>query len=95
MMVAKYRKKPIVVEAFQYDGDLIKSDGWFYAPPWAEKAYLDGTLFYGSDEPWELYVETLEGVVHVSVGDYLIQGVNGEIYPRKPDIFEKTYESAG
>jgi hypothetical protein len=41
-----------------------------------------------------LYVKTLEGTHHARVGDYIIQGVNGEIYPCKPDIFEKTYEKA-
>lgn len=40
----------------------------------------------------EMDVETLEGTMHVSVGDYIITGVNGERYPCKPDIFEKTYE---
>lgn len=40
----------------------------------------------------ELYISTLEGVHHVSVGDYVIRGVNGELYPCKPDIFMKTYE---
>ena len=41
----------------------------------------------------ELFIETLEGIHHVSVWDYVIKGVNGELYPCKPDIFEKTYEN--
>lgn len=56
----KYRKKPIIIEAYQTDV--------------------------------ELDIETLEGVMHASVGDYIITGINGEKYPCKPDIFEKTYE---
>lgn len=40
----------------------------------------------------EMDIETLEGVMHANVGDYIITGVNGEKYPCKPDIFEKTYE---
>lgn len=40
----------------------------------------------------EIYIDTLEGVMHASVGDFIITGVNGEQYPCKPDIFEKTYE---
>lgn len=40
----------------------------------------------------EIDIETLEGVMHASTGDYIITGVNGEKYPCKPDIFEKTYE---
>ena len=95
----KYRKKPIVIEAFRYDGDLMNSSGEFYVPQWAVDALIiDGILFYDSPEyenepPCELYVQTLEGKMLVSVGDYIIQGINGELYPCKPDIFEKTYET--
>lgn len=92
----KYRKRPVVIEAFQYDGDLKGSDGQYYVPEWAAKAFEDGTIYYDSKDcntpPCELYIKTLEGNHHVSVGDYIIQGVNGELYPRKPDIFAKTYE---
>lgn len=56
----KYRKKPVVVEAYQTDKEMI--------------------------------IHTLEGDMKASVGDYIITGVNGEQYPCKPDIFEKTYE---
>ena len=58
----KYRKKPVVIEAYQTDK--------------------------------ELDIETLEGTMHASVGDYIITGVRGEQYPCKPDIFEQTYEPA-
>lgn len=44
-----------------------------------------------ADNPY-MYIETLEGTMKASVGDYIIKGVNGEFYPCKPDIFEKTYE---
>ena len=95
----KYRKLPIVVEAFQYDGDLKGSDGKYYVPDWAVKAFEEGQIHYewidADTMPSELFVKTLEGKMHVSVGDYVIQGVNGEIYPCKPDIFEKTYVSNG
>lgn len=92
----KYRKKPVVIEAFQYDGDLKGTDGQYYVPNWAIKAYEDGTMYYGEldGQPGELFIKTLEGVHHASVGDYIIKGVNGELYPCKPDIFEKTYEVA-
>lgn len=40
-----------------------------------------------------MYIETLEGIMHAEPGDWIITGVNGEKYPCKPDIFEKTYES--
>ena len=85
-----YRKKPVVIEAFQYDGDMMYQAGEYYVPNWAVKALQSGTLFYKN--AGELYVKTLEGDMHVSVGDYVIQGVQGELYPCKPDIFEQTYE---
>jgi hypothetical protein len=88
--MAKFRKKPVVIEAFQYDGDLINSSGIPYVPSWAIEAN-DADIIYFKDAG-ELYIKTLEGDHHVSVGDYVIQGVNGELYPCKPDIFEKTYE---
>lgn len=87
----KYRKKPVIIEAFQFDGDLQDRAGTFYVPEWAEKAYKDGTMYF-TDPASELYIDTLEGTHHASVGDYIIRGVNGEIYPCKPDIFQKTYE---
>ena len=91
----KYRKKPIVIEAFEYDGDLINSKGDFYCPKWFEEAYNTGVAYYTSTQhsPYDLFIRTLEGRMLVNVGDYAIQGVNGELYPCKPDIFEKTYEA--
>lgn len=95
--MAKYRKKPVVIEAFKYDGDLMYIDGNYYVPDWAKSAHESGTMFFYSldsnSSPCELFIKTLEGVHRASVGDYIIQGVNGELYPCKPDIFEKTYES--
>ena len=92
----KCRKKPVVVEAFQYDGDLKGSDGKYYVPDWAIEAIENKVMFYDSSDtdtpPCELYIKTLEGIHHVSVGDYIISGISGEIYPCKPAIFEKTYE---
>lgn len=93
----KYRKKPVVIEAFQYDGDLKDSNREYYVPDWAVKAFEDGIMHYDSPDcdspPCELYIDTLEGTHHVSVGDYIIQGVDGELYPCKPEIFAKTYEA--
>jgi hypothetical protein len=94
----KFRKKPVVIEAFQYDGDLRDSKGNIYIPEWAMEKFDEGVMFYDSldseSPPCELFIRTLEGIHHVSVGDFVIQGVKGEIYPCKPDIFEKTYEPA-
>ena len=92
----KYRKKPIVIEAFRYNGDLMYSKDIHYVPDWVVSAYGEGVLYYQTSQdetmPSELFIRTLEGVFRVSVGDYIIQGVNGELYPCKPDIFEQTYE---
>ena len=92
----KYRKKPVVIEAFKYDGDLMGSDGKYYVPDWAVEAFEKKIMFFDAQDsdspPCELYISTLEGVHHVSVGDYVIQGVQGELYPCKPNIFEQTYE---
>ena len=100
----KYRKRPVVIEAFQYDGDMINSSGKPYVPEWAISAVNNNTMYYdvtelfihtleGDHHVTELFIHTLEGDHHVTVGDYVIQGINGELYPCKPDIFEKTYEA--
>lgn len=93
---AKYRKKPVEIEAFQYTGHLRDSSGRICVPELAIEAFENGTLMYMSfsplHPPCDLYVRTLEGDMHAKVGDYIIKGVNGELYPCKPDIFEKTYE---
>lgn len=90
-----YRKKPIEIEAFQYDGDLKGKDG-YYVPNWAVDAFESGVMYYASlcnnEPPCELFIKTLEGDHHVNVGDFIIQGVKGELYPCKPDIFKETYE---
>ena len=86
----KATKKPVTIECFKYDGDLMNSNGEYYVPEWAQKACEDGTIFFKGQG--EMYIKTLEGDHHASVGDYIIRGVNGELYPCKPDIFEKTYD---
>lgn len=90
-----YIKKPILVEAFQYDGVFINKKGKPYVPEWVMENLDNGVLFFGNLEnnspPCELFIKTLEGNMHVSVGDYIIKGVNEEVYPCKPDIFLKTY----
>ena len=88
--MARYRKKPVVIEAFQYDGDFMNGDGIYYIPDWGVNANLEGILYFENDG--KLFVKTLEGDMKANVGDYIIKGVNGELYPCKPDIFEKTYE---
>ena len=86
-----YRKKPVVVQAFQLtQGRWLCNDEW---PYWMHKAWAYDVLYpefvNGERIPT---IRTLEGNHTVSIGDFIIQGVNGELYPCKPDIFEKTYE---
>jgi hypothetical protein len=79
----KYRKKPSIIEAIQFTGDNYK-DCHFFIGGLQGRNY-DPTLNYPN-------IRTLEGVMRISVGDYIIKGVDGEFYPCKPDIFNKTYE---
>lgn len=86
-MKKQYRKKPIVIEAIQWNGTThghIAIDIFMGIFP-NKSAVSDGHAN-------TLLIPTLEGVMEASVGDYIIKGVAGEFYPCKPDIFEKTYE---
>lgn len=88
--MTKYRKKPLVIEAFQF-GMQEKSD----LPTWAKEALRSGAIKafsqYSGAVRWA-EIETLEGIHRAGVGDYIIKGIKGELYPCKPDIFEATYE---
>ena len=96
----KYRKKPVVIEAFQMtEARRMDNSEW---PQWLHMAWnLDpheaGSLHrcdMSAQLPDALQIMTLEGVHKVSWGDWIIRGVKGELYPCKPDIFEATYEPA-
>ena len=91
MSVKTYRKKPVEVKAIQYDGknveDCIKFIENGQVICWKKKE-----VFPYSKPEIRIMIETLEGVMQARPGDYIIRGVNGEYYPCKPDIFEKTYE---
>lgn len=82
----KYRKKPIVIEAIQWTGDNLFECLNFIDYTQSE-IY---NIFHNCNN--EIGIQTLEGTMLASVGDYIIRGVAGEFYPCKPDIFEKTYE---
>ena len=88
----KYRKKPIIVEAFQLT-DKNKQDITTW-PEWLQNAWDKDPNEVGSlyCVTTGLQIETLEGPLFVSMEDFIIQGVHGEIYPCKPDIFTATYE---
>ena len=86
--MSKYRKKPVVIDAWQFTKKNYKER----APQFIRQAK--------SVELWSQYggdviggeIKTLEGVMTISENDYIIKGVQGEFYPCKPDIFEATYE---
>lgn len=87
----KYRKKPVVIEAFQLNDRGLVGEDWFW------DKVTDNTIIthdFGKFYPNPAWCEikTLEGTMIAQSGDYVIKGVNGEIYPCKADIFEKTYE---
>ena len=76
----KYRKKPVVIEAFKWLTDEVPQ--W-----WRDAGGININVATGS-----AFIPTLEGTHKARKGDYIIQGVKGELYPCKPDIFELTYE---
>ena len=86
----KYRKKPIIIDAFEWTGDERQEDD----PEWIVKAIMDGDAWFENENSPEVkfMIRTLEGVHEAKIGDYIIQGIAGEIYPCKPDIFRATYE---
>ncbi len=95
----KFRKKPVVIEAVQYKApfysnlrDFVESFGDNGALT-IVRVPLEGLNISNSSESAALCVKTLEGSMNISNGDWIIRGVNGEYYPCKPDIFEKTYEA--
>lgn len=84
----KYRKKPVVIETVQFKDD--SSDTIIELQEFMRS---DLRVSYADPDNPVIKIETLEGVMDASVGDFIIKGVNGEFYPCKPDIFEKTYEA--
>ena len=94
-MMAKFRKKPVEIEAIRWTGDNLDEvinftgkhpnfDNWFATfADYAAKVAEDGGVFK---------IFTLEGTMRAAPGDWIIRGVHGEHYPCKPEIFRQTYE---
>ena len=86
--MTKFRKKPVVIDAIQLpelEVDMSETEK-------AELHHLLRGADWHSGHEGTLIIETLEGSMTASPGDWIIRGVNGECYPCKPDIFDKSYE---
>ena len=85
----RFRKKPIVIEALQFrtnndDGTQIRE-----VVRWIN-SHVAGSI--ASHDYTSIFIPTLEGLMRADVGDWIIKGIQGEVYPCKPDIFEAEYE---
>lgn len=104
--MAQFRKKPVVIEAVLwkgYEGDseveefLLPEDhasvGLDYSCPESGDSGHAPGCECSEDDPLPLLIQTKEGIMRADPGDWIIRGVQGELYPCKPDIFEATYEA--
>lgn len=86
-MIIKYKKKPIVVEAMQFNGanhmEIIR---------WAGKGLFSESNCPVFFDGYSLKINTLEGVMTALPNDYIIKGIKGEFYPCNSDVFAMTYE---
>lgn len=91
--MARFRKKPVVIEAHQTPAINHLAEDFL---TWADEVGFNTEQY--PDRPIRgtergcFFISTLEGMMRADPGDWIIKGVNGEFYPCKPDIFEKTYE---
>lgn len=92
----KYRKKPVVIEAVQWNGTMASTKKVIeFMGDKIHDDFITQEKFYDHCnivEKTGIQIKTLEGIMTASINDFIIKGVNGEFYPCKPDIFEKTYE---
>lgn len=79
----KYIKKPVVIEAIQFNGYNVEE----------VKSFCEDRCITGFLD--RVIIKTLEGNMSACIGDYIIKGVKGEFYPCKPDIFKETYDEVG
>jgi hypothetical protein len=86
--MSKFRKKPVVIDAVQFDGTPGGAVALF------EQMDVPGAKFVPAPDlqTGHLNIPTLEGVMRADAGDWIIRGVKGEFYPCKPDIFTATYD---
>lgn len=87
----KFRKKPVVVEAVQF---LPYRKSYDEIARLAVNGIRTVQILERDDGLPQLFIDTLEGQMEAKIGDWIIKGISGEIYPCKPDIFNATYEAA-
>lgn len=95
----KFRKKPVVIDAVQF-GYNEWADKWMKwrieeIPAWLHEAFDNGTVIFefGDEDYWYFVVDTIEGKMRGGPDDWLIRGIEGELYPCKHSIFDATYEA--
>ncbi|MFB7860123.1 MULTISPECIES: hypothetical protein [Actinomycetes] len=95
----KFRKKPVEIEALQWDGtaagatpiiDWILSNG---GSATYECSNPDRCVQFDGDNPHFIAILTLEGTMRATLSDWIIRGVQGEFYPCKSEIFAATYDA--
>lgn len=100
--MSKFRKRPVVIDAVEFHYQEYADNPLTFAetPDWLREAVDTGQIvpFFGGEDYWYLHIKTLEDgpdgeAKHVaSPGDWIVRGVQGELYPVKPIIFRETYE---
>lgn len=87
----QFRKKPVVIEAWRNTEDAQDRNS---IPAWLSAAMKSGSVWWSGGSRGYFTIKTLEGEMRADAGDWIIQGVKGELCPCKPDIFAATYEPA-
>lgn len=89
-MAPLWKKRPLEVEAFKWTGDRYQE----HDPDWIVEAIIMGIVTFEVDDNLNplLLIETQHGVIRANSGDYIIRGINGEIYPCSEEIFLNTYD---
>lgn len=98
-MSARFRKRPVEVDAIQWNGEVVDSRGHPTPPreltafaPGAVSMTQVGSKTHGGPDEFLPCIRTLEGTMTIRPGDWVVRGTKGEFYPVKPDIFAETYE---
>lgn len=93
--MAKYRKNPVIIEAWQWNGKTLGDARKFQKENGLPNWSIGNAGDFSDGRATGMIIPTLEGRHLAQQGDFIIRGIAGEYYPCKPDIFEKTYEPVG